>query len=133
MILSVFSSAAYAAEDFPADGGIMPFYASSDMLLSRLTFNNKTATCKSTLVLYSDERWISISQTLQKEVSSGTWQPVTGASWSTTASSKSATYNFSNSKTVTASGNYRVKSVFVIESSSGKRETITVYSNTVSI
>lgn len=133
MILSVFSSAAYAAESDTIDEGIMPIYASSDTLISSVSFSSKTANCNSILILYSGERWISISQTLQKEVSSGTWQAVNGASWSTTATSKSSTYNFSNSKTVTASGKYRVKSVFVIENSSGKRETITVYSSTVSI
>lgn len=133
MILSVFSSAAYAADDFPADGGVMPLYASSDRINSYLSFQSKTAACKSTIILSEGERWISIAQTLQKEVSSGSWQSVTGASWSITASSKSSYYTFSNSKTVAANGKYRVKSVIVIENSDGKRETVTVYSVTVSV
>ena len=133
LTLSAFSSTAYAAANNNAGGGISPMYSSSDTMRSALSFSSKTAACVSLVILSANESWISITQTLEKEVSSGRWQSVTGASWSTTATSKSSYYNFYNSKAVTSSGKYRVKSVFVIESSSGKRETVTIYSNTVSI
>ena len=133
LTLSAFSSTAYAAANNNVGGGISPMYSSSDTLLSSLSFSGKTATCRSVLVLYANEKWISITQALEKQSSSGSWQTVTGASWSITSANGNTSYIFSNSKAVTASGKYRVKSVFVIESISGKRETVTVYSNAVSI
>lgn len=132
MILSAFSSVTYAAVPDSIGEEISPMYESSDILTSTLTFSGKTAKCKSTLFLNVNETWVSITQTLQKKTSSGTWQAVSGATWTVT-SNNNTYYTFNNSKTVTASGSYRVKSVFVINTLSGKKETITRYSPTVTI
>ena len=133
LTLSAFSSTAYAAANNNVGGGISPMYSSSDSMSSNLSFQGKTAACVSTIIMYEGEKWISMTQTLQKEVSPGIWQAVTGASWSITSSNNSSYYIFRNSKTVTSSGKYRIKNVFLLESSSGKRETVTFYSGTVSI
>ena len=132
MILSVFSSVAYAAVPDSIGEEISPMYESSNTLSSILTFSGKTAKCKSTLFLNVDETWVSITQTLQKKTSSGTWQAVSGASWTVTSNNKSY-YTFNNSKTVTSSGSYRLKSVFVINTVYGNKETITIYSPTSTI
>lgn len=133
MILSAFSSVAYAAVPDSIGEEISPMYESSNTLTSILTFSGKTAKCKSTLLLNANETWVSITQTLQKKTSSGTWQAVSGASWTVTSNNNSYYYTFNNSKTVTASGSYRLKSVFVINTVYGNKETITKYSPTATI
>ena len=135
MIVSMFSSNVVmaAASSGSGNGKVEPNYAAGDAWTSSLSFSGKTATCMSTIVLATDERWISINQRLEKQTSSGTWEMVSGASWNVMSFTNSYYYIFTNSKTVTSSGKYRVKSTFVVESATGVRDTVIVYSTTVSI
>lgn len=59
------------------------------------------------------------------------WNSVDGASWTKTVNTNSI--SMSNSKSGLSSGTYRLKSVFTLTSSSGKTETITIYSTEKSI
>mgnify|MGYP006340655871 CR=1 FL=1 len=68
---------------------------------------------------------IEVEQTLQKK-SLWFWNDISGASWSKTVNTR--TIDFTNSKSNLNSGTYRVKSVFILTNSSGKKENVTVYS-----
>ena len=135
MIVSIMSSnaVAAAAESSPINDGIMPAYEAGSVWTSTLTFSGKTAECMSSIVLATNETWISINQRLEKQTSSGTWEMVPGASWNVLSMRKSYYYIFTNTKTVTSSGKYRVKSTFVVESPTGVRDTIVKYSAIISI
>ena len=135
MIVSMFSSnvVTAAAVSGSDNGEITPNYAAGTSWTSTLSFSGKTASCKSSIVLATDERWISINQRLEKQNSSGTWDMVLGASWNAMSFTNSNCYIFANTKTVTSSGKYRVKSTFVVESATGVRDTIIKYSAIVSI
>ena len=135
MIVSILSSnavtAAAAAESSTDNGGIMPMYAAGYMWTSTLYFTGKTANCSSTMVVFPGEKWISVTQSLEREMPGGNWQ--TEAIWTTYSTDNVLSCLFTNTKTVSFNGNYRVKSVYIVESVSGKRETITAYSQIVSI
>ena len=135
MIVSMFSSSVVtaAASNGSDNGEVEPNYAAGSVWTSTLSFSGKTATCKSTIVLATNETWKSINQRLEKQTSSGTWELVPGASWNVLTVVPRYYYIFANTKTVTSSGNYRVKSTFVVESASGVQDTIVYYSKTVSI
>ena len=135
MIVSMFSAnvvmaAAVSGSDH---GEVEPNYAAGEIWTSSLSFSGKTATCKSSIVLATDEKWKSINQRLEKQTSSGTWEMVSGASWNAMSFTNSYYYIFTNSKTVTSSGKYRVKSTFVVESAKGVQDTIIAYSAVVTI
>ncbi|MGN0610176.1 MAG: hypothetical protein ACI4JI_00200 [Ruminiclostridium sp.] len=94
---------------------------------SQLTINGTTATCKSQIIdIIGTVKTVTIEQTLEKHWAFGWFFGVDGASWKTTTSSKSVTYQ--NTKTGLSSGTYRVKSVFTVTTTSGQTETVTVYS-----
>ena len=135
MIVSMFSSnvVTAAAASGSDNGKVEPNYVAGDVWTSSLSFSGKTATCMSTIALASDERWISINQRLEKQNSSGAWEMVLGASWNVMSFTNSFYYIFTNTKTVTSSGKYRVKSTFVVESAKGVRGTIIDYSEVVKI
>lgn len=132
MMMSVFSVGAYAVVSEPSIGGAMPMYDSGDVIRASLVISNKTAECTSTVILCFGEKLVKITQTLQKQTSSGSWDS-TSNSWTKTAFSSSSKCTFSNSANLTEGGNYRLKSVVVIELSSGKQETVTKYSSIVSV
>lgn len=135
MIVSMVSSNVVmaAAVSGPDNGKVEPNYIAGDVWTSSLSFNGRTATCKSTIALASDERWVSINQRLEKQNSSGAWEMVSGASWNVMSFTNSFYYIFTNTKTVTSSGKYRVKSTYVVESAKGVRDTIIAYSAVVTI
>lgn len=133
MVLSVFSSVAFATDSDFVGEELSPAYEAGDFFASLLSFKGKTADCLSSITLDYDERWISITQTLEKEVSSNNWQAVKDCGWTITATEKSNYCVFENFKAVTESGKYRLKTVFTVESAAGVRERILMYSLTVSI
>ena len=100
-------------------------YEYADNPLSRLTINGQTAYCVSQTD--GDAVSITVTQTLEKY--SGwfwIWNEVDGAKWSRTVNDNSI--RLSNTKSGLDSGTYRLKSVFTLTNSSGKTETVTVYS-----
>lgn len=109
------------------DDVISPAYEYADSVSSRLYISEQTATCRSDADGCNVVS-ITVEQTLEKH--SGwfwIWNSVDGASWTKTVSTN--TIRLSNTKTGLSSGTYRLKSVFTLTSSSGKTETITVYSD----
>lgn len=133
MVLSVFSTVAFATDsDFVGDE-LSPEYSAGDFFSSHISFSGKTVTCKSSITLGDDEKWLSISQTVEREVSSNSWQAVKDCGWTVTDTNGRDYYLFVNSGTVTENGKYRLKSIFMVESVSGKKERIVIYSQTVTI
>lgn len=132
MMMSVLSAGAYAAVVNPDNGRVGLMYENSDTFISSLSFKEGTVTCKSTVILSYTEKWISITQTLEKKSTSGSWSS-TGNVWSISASKDSNYYLFSNSETLNMSGEYHLKSVVVVKNSAGKQETITKYSDTITV
>lgn len=133
MVLSVFSSVAFATDsDFVGDE-LSPEYSAGAIFTSILTFSGKTAACTSSVTMASDEKWLSITQTLEREVSSDSWQSVKGCGWTITSTNITDYYIFKNYGTVSESGTYRLKSVFLVESATGKKERIAIYSPTKTI
>lgn len=131
MMMSVFSVGAYAAGGKSGNDEIMPMYSNSDVINSSLSIKNKTAQCKTTVTLASNEKWVKVTQTLQKQSASGNWSEVN--TWSKSATSDSAYCTFTNSMTLNSTGKYRVKSTIVVSNSNGQQEDIIVYSNVVSL
>ena len=94
---------------------------------SQLTISGTTATCKSQIIeLSGTVKSVTIKQTLQIHWFASWFLTVSNATWETTSTSKSVT--FQNTKSGLASGTYRVKSDFTVTTTSGQTETITVYS-----
>ena len=135
MVVSMFSSAAVTAADLSNydDGEIAPAYLAGSVWTTTLSFSDKTARCVSSIMLASDEKWKSINQRLEKQNSSGAWEMVQGASWNAFTMVDSHYYIFANTKTVTSSGKYRVKTTFIVETPKGIQDTIIDYSAVVSI
>ena len=106
---------------------ITPMYEIAAETTSRLNVSGNTAYCTSQSSS-DDVVSISVEQILEKY--SGwlwNWDEVDGAKWSSSVNRKSISVY--NSKGGLSSGTYRLKSVFTLTSSSGKTETITVYSD----
>ncbi|MDE5770198.1 MAG: hypothetical protein K2I06_01020 [Ruminococcus sp.] len=112
------ASAAVISPDAPA-------YSYAYDCISELSISGTTATCKSSVIGYSDKTTkIVINQTLQKKNSSGDWEYV--YSWYDTI------YNYkgslTNTKSSLSSGTYRLKTVATVYAGT-EHETITEYSN----
>lgn len=110
-----------------SDDVISPAYEYADSVSSRLYISEQTATCRSDADGCNVVS-ITVEQTLEKH--SGwfwIWNSVDGANWTKTVNLNSI--SMSNTKSGLSSGTYRLKSVFTLTSSSGKTETITVYSD----
>lgn len=110
---------------------VSPAYEIGANPTSNLSVSGKTAYCTS-VVGGKKAVSITVEQTLEKY--SGwfaIWNDVDGAYWSKTFNQ--ITISFSNTKSGLASGTYRLKSVFSLTNSSGKTETITIYSQEKSV
>ncbi len=110
-----------------SDSDIAPYYQSAYNPVSDLDISGTTASCTSSSGGV-DVVKITVEQTLEKY--SGwfwIWNSVDGASWTKTVNEN--TIRLSNTKSGLPSGKYRLKSVFTLTSSSGKTETITIYSS----
>lgn len=91
----------------------VPQYSYTSSCSSTLIISGNTATCTSSATGYYNETTkIVITQTLQKQNSSGIWNDVSGATWTTTINNYvgSAT----NTKSGLSSGTYRLKSAFKV-------------------
>ena len=110
---------------------VSPQYDIATKAYSALNFIGTKAECVSQADGFNTVK-ITVVQTLQKY--SGwfwIWNDVDGATWTKTVNIN--TVSFTNTKSGLSSGKYRVKSVFTLTNSSGKTETITIYSDTESI
>jgi len=90
-----------------------PQYDYTCSCVSELKVSGTTATCRSEAVGYINKTTqIVITQTLQKQNSSGIWTDVSGATWTSTINNYvgSAT----NTKSGLSSGTYRLKSAFKV-------------------
>lgn len=97
--------AAYIPPDTPQNS-----YTSS--CSSTLTISGTTATCTSSVTGYDATTKIVITQTLQKQNSSGIWTDVSGATWSSTINDCLGWST--NTKSGLSSGTYRLKSAFKV-------------------
>ncbi len=127
MCTSVSAEAAFQT----AEIGISPAYETTSDVISSLSISSNTATCKSECQGYDDVIKITAVQTLQKYWGLWIWEDVKDVSWTKTVNGKSI--SMSNTKSGLSSGTYRLKSEFTLTSSSGKAETVTVYSTEKSI
>ncbi len=118
---------AYAESVVPfVDDGISLAYEIANEPISILNITGNTAYCTSS-VGGTDAVSITVTQTLQKYWGLWIWNNVEGAEWT-----KTVERNFIRLDSTTQgldSGTYRVKSVFTLTNSSGKTETVTVYSD----
>lgn len=129
MIMSVFSSAVFAAGQTPGD---TPMLNSSVNVSSLLSFTGKKATCQSKITLSSGEQLVKITQTLEKQDSLGHWEPVCDP-MEKNISSDAKIHSFTNTVTVSGSGKYRVKSVFTVLMGNGVKEMPYKYSSIITI
>ena len=109
------------------DSGISPAYEIAYNTRSDLIISEKTAYCTSS-ASGIDAVSITVEQTLEKY--SGwfwIWNDVNDASWATNVNRN--TISVDNTKDGLSNGKYRLKSVFTLTGSTGKTETITIYSN----
>lgn len=118
--------ASAATTTYISNEEIAPAYEYAVSADSMLSISSGTATCTSFCSGSSDVVQITVEQTLQKFWGLWIWNDVDGAEWS--ATNNSSYVSAMNTKTGLSDGKYRVKSVFTLTSSSGKTETITVYS-----
>lgn len=117
---------ASAEEILPNNLVASPYYQNISSAASLLTITSTTAKCESTVTGRTNTKSITISQTLEMHWFATWFLTVSDATWETTSTSKSVT--FQNTKSGLASGTYRVKSVFTVTTTSGQTETVTVYS-----
>lgn len=106
--------------------GIAPAYEYADLAQCMLYISSNSAECISRCTGSSDIVQITVEQTLQKFWGLWVWNDIDDASW--TATEQGSSISAVNTKSGLTSGTYRVKSVFTLTSSSGKTETITIYS-----
>lgn len=147
MVLSVFSMAAFAVDDYAdvddyivienyaAGDTVSPIYGAGDLFVCSLSFSGRTATCESSVTVATNEKWLYVTQTIEKEVSSNNWQSVKDAGWTET-NTDTAGIHFcvmQNSKYLSESGTYRLKTVYTLEGATGIVERIVRYSLTYSI
>ena len=104
---------------------VAPAYEIALDATSNLIISGTTAFCTSS-AKGMDVVSITVEQTLQKQGFLWLWYGVDGASWKTTVNKSSISFN--NTISGLSSGKYRLKSVFTLTGSTGKTETITVYS-----
>lgn len=130
VLICLFSGAnavAYADTAVPyVNEGISLMYEIACNPISDLDIANNTAYCTSSVGGTSAVS-ITITQTMQKYWGLWIWNDVKGAEWTKTENRNSV--RLSNSISGLSNGKYRVKSVFTLTDSSGKSETITIYSN----
>ena len=94
-----------------------------------MRISSNTAKCVSICTGARNVIQITVEQTLQKFWGLWVWNDVENASWST---AENGSYvSVVNTKRGLPSGTYRIKSVFTLKTSSGKTETITVYSEEI--
>lgn len=129
MAVSALSAGAYAKTNDPNEG-IMPMYESLSSVWSNITAKSKTVSCTSSILLKTGEKWITVTQCIEKQSASGNWSS-TSYSWSKSADDQNRSYTFSNSTTL-SSGTYRLRSDVIIKSN-GITETVTGYSSSISI
>lgn len=122
LAFSLFSVNAFA-------NGTSTFDLSSDVKRSLLSISGTTATCTSTYSSTSSTiSKITAKQTLEKHWAFGIFNPVDNdSSW--TKSVNSSNLSMTNTKSGLGSGTYRLKTEFTITTTSGKTETVTVYSD----
>lgn len=106
---------------------VQPYYEKANNAWSEVSLSATNAICKSYVSGSSDVVKITAEQYLQKQGFLWIWTTYDGAEWTKTVNYNSLT--MSNTKSGLSSGTYRLKSVFTLTSSSGKTETITVYSD----
>lgn len=120
----VISNTVSAAVKIP---DVSPAYLYTYSCSSILTTSGTTATCKSSAKGYNNETTkIVFKQTLQKKNSSGGWDDVTDAAWTSTVNNYQGTVT--NYKYSLSSGTYRLKTVFTVYADTSY-ETITKYSS----
>ena len=122
LAFSLFSVNAFA-------NGTSTFDLSSDVKRSLLSISGTTATCASKYSSTSSTiSKITAKQTLEKHWAFGIFNPVDNdSSW--TKSVNSSNMSMTNTKSGLGSGTYRLKTEFTITTTSGKTETVTVYSD----
>lgn len=120
------NAAAANVPDYVYANSIAPLYETASDAISTLTISGKTAKCESKLIGHSDVKSCKVVQTLEKKWGLWIWNEVDGASWTKTVDTRAI--SLVNTKSGLDSGTYRLKSVFTLTNSSGKSETITIYS-----
>ena len=130
MAASAMATTSYAEtiHDYSDAGIIHLQYVLANSCGSDLTINNGTATLESYAVGKASVTKIYAVQTLEKK---------SGLRWTASAAfSNSSNRNritLSNTKIGLNSGTYRIKAVFKLTSGDGKTETVTAYSNEITI
>lgn len=124
-LCTIFSTSAFADNSYVI-GSVAPAYEYADNPTSELMISGQTAYCTSKTE--GNAVSITVEQTLEKY--SGwfwIWDDVDDASWSKTVNGGSI--SLSNTKSGLDSGTYRLRSVLTLTNSSGKTETVTIYSD----
>ncbi len=127
MICTAVSVPAYAAQGTQIVTDLVsPAYEYTMITKSYLTITSSTAECKSVCDGMAGVTQITVEHTLEKHWGLWIWNEVDGASWTKTVDTRAI--SLVNTKSGLDSGTYRLKSVFTLTNSSGKSETITIYS-----
>ena len=120
-----------SASTVPSYGIVQPYYELANSAESVLSIEGTTATCRSSVRGDTDVIKIVAVQTLEKQGLFWKWSTYKDTTWTKTVYTYSL--DMSNTKTDLASGKYRLKTDFTLTDKYGKVETITVYSDEVSI
>ncbi|MCH5196724.1 MAG: hypothetical protein J1F28_08415 [Oscillospiraceae bacterium] len=121
------TAAPYAASMPPAT----PDWTLAADIISALDIDGTTATCTSLVTADTVVTCIEIERTLQVEGFLWIWSTYKNTVWKSYIYDNSALV--SNDKPGLTSGTYRLKTVVTLKTASGKSETITIYSDPVTI
>lgn len=130
MMASTLPAGVYAQGNEP-NSGIMPLYNCNSKVTTAVAVNGNKVECKSVVIMASNEKWTSVTQTIEKQNSIGKWYS-TSNSWTKIADNPSNNYAYTNTVTLNA-GTYRLRSDLGVVSSNGATETVTSYSSAFTI
>lgn len=130
MVFAVLTPNAVAVDTIYISEPITPRYSIECTPTSKLTILSNKATCQSSF--RSEEiKSVTAEQTLEKFWGLWVWNEVEDACWAKTVNASN--FTMSNSKSGLDSGTYRLKTEFTVTANNGTTETITVYSDEVTI
>lgn len=131
MMTSVLTVGVHAKEYEP-NSGIMPLSDLGTKAASAVVVNGSRVECTSNIYVVGNENWSTITQTIEKQNSSGKWY-ATSYTWTKKADNPNLGYIYTNTATISSSGTYRLRSDLDIKASNGFTETVTSYSSNFTI
>lgn len=127
ILLLCFSLPVTARADTVSSYSVVPYFEVTDNAYLELVIKGTSATCESSVKGEPNVVTITAEQYLQKQGFLWIWSTYDDAEWTKAVNASSLL--MTNTKSGLTSGKYRLKTIFTLTDSTGKGETITIYSD----